>query len=370
MVAVLLAAVLSACVPHVGVGRAPDADRTVRFRQGELLPNLGPEARVDLGLRAACEDLAAAATTIDARLTPGAVRLATERAGYPGVARFIRFVGDSSLPSELLGVIPRDEPVDVAWSWRDFPDGRRWWVLGWAPRRMLLDPVPSTVVEGGGVGVRVEGGLSPRLFVQGPVGPVRELDVNSGSTRWVGGMDEVGPWRLEVVDGDRVELIFSVFVGGKFPEIVSLPAPVPADDPVASAARLYAALDGLRAQHGLPPLVALTEFEPLVREQAACIAVGGEALHRSDLCPGVASRAAKQFFPRGHFRENVAAATTATEAWDALLASPGHVANLLCTDCSHVAIGAAPVPGGEARIFYVWELMSFPEGTPTLIPSR
>lgn len=370
MVAVLLAGVLSGCVPHGGRGLEPAPEITIRFRPGELLPNLGPEARIDVGLRAACEDLAAAATTIDARLTPGAVRLAAERAGYPGVARFIRFVGDSSLPTELLAVIPLDEPVDVGWSWRDFPDGRRWWVLGWAPRRMLLDPVPATVAVGGGVGIRVEGGISPRLFVQGPSGPVRELDVNAGSTRWVGGMDESGLWRLEVVDGDRVELIFSVFVGGTFPKIVSLPAPVPADDPVASAARLYAALDGMRAQHGLPPLAPLTEFEPLVREQAACIAVGGQALHRSDLCPGVASRAADRFFPRGHFRENVAAATTATEAWDALLASPGHVANLLCADCTHVAIGAAPVPGGEARIFYVWELMWFPEGNPKAIPVR
>lgn len=370
MHAVVFAGLLSGCGPHHGALERPQIGPTVRFRPGDMLPNLGPEAQVDLGLRAACEDLAAAATSMDARLTPGAVRLAAERAGYPGVARFIRFAGDSSLPSQLLDAIPRDEAVDVGWSWRDFPDGRRWWVLGWAPRRMLLDPVPATIEAGGGVGIRVEGGVSPRLFVQSPTGAVRELDVNAGSARWVGSMDEPGPWRMEVVDSDRVELVFSVFVGGTFPKIVSLPAPVPPDDPVASAARLYAALDGLRSQHGLPPLAALPEFEPMVREQAACIAQGGEALHRSDLCPGVASRAADRFFPRGHFRENVAAATTATEAWDALLASPGHVANLLCTDCSHIAIGAAPVPGGEARIFYVWELMWFPEGNPKPIPSR
>ena len=359
-----------ACVPH-GPGAVPgDPAVTVRFRPGDALPNLGPEANIDLGLRAACESLAAAASTADARLTPAAVRLAAERAGYPGVARFIGFVGDSSLPTALLDAIPRDQAVDVGWSWRDFADGRRWWVLGWAPRRILIDPLPGTAALGAGVGVRIEGGSAPRLFVASPAGGVREFDMNPGSTRWVGGMDQAGSWRLEIVDGDRVELLFSVFIGGTFPSLGTLPPPVPADEPVAAASRMYVALDGLRAHNGLPPLSVLVDFEPLVREQAACIATGGEALHRTDLCPGVAARAAERFFPRGHFRENVAAATTATEAWDALLASPGHVANLLCEDCTHVAIGAAPVPGGESRLFFVWELMSFPEGEPHPLRSR
>jgi uncharacterized protein YkwD len=155
-----------------------------------------------------------------------------------------------------------------------------------------------------------------------------------------------------------------VFAGGDFAPLAPLPAAVPPDEPVAAAARLYSALDGLRAVNGLPALSPMPAFEPLVREQAACIATGGEALHRTDLCPGFAARATERFFPRGHYRENVAIATTSAEAWDALLSSPGHVANLLCTECTHVAIGAAAEPRPDGRVFFVWELMNFPEGEP------
>lgn len=363
LIAAFLAAFL-ACVPHQTTGASAVSTPKIGFRPVDSLTTLGPEARVDRGLRTACEELALAANHPDARLTPGAVRLAAERAGFPGVARFMRVSGTAELPEALLAEIPRGQPVDVGWAWRDFPDGRRWWVLGWAPRRLLVDDLPRSVPLGGGVGIRVEGGVSPRLFVASPAGAVKEYDLHAGSTRWVGGLDRAGAWRFEVVDGDRVELLFSVFAGGEFPPLTALPAPVPLDEPVAAAARLYAAVDGLRAVNGLPALAPLPAFEPLVREQAACIALGGEALHRTDLCPGFAARATERFFPRGRFRENVAIATTGAEAWDALLSSPGHVANLLCADCTHIAIGAAAEPIQDGRLFFVWELMTFPDGEP------
>ena len=52
--------------------------------------------------------------------------------------------------------------------------------------------------------------------------------------------------------------------------------------------------------------------------------------------------------------------------------SPGHLANLLCEECTHASIGVAlePVTDRTPRLFVVWELLRFPEGPPQAIPKR
>ncbi len=342
----------------------------IRSRPGDELPALGPGALVDRGLRDAAERLAAAATSPEARLTQGAVRSALDLAGYPGAARFVKVVAGTDLPAGLLDNVPRGEPIDVGWAWRDFGDGRRWWVLGWAPRRATLDPLPRDLAPGGGVGVRVTGAPAARLFVASPRGVVTEYDLAAGSTRWVGGLDEPGEWRFEVVDHDRVELVWTHFAASSPPVLTALPSERGVESPMDVPPRLYDAVDALRAANGLGALARFPEFEPLVREQAACIAAGGEALHRSDLCPGVAARAAQGWYPRGAFHEDVAVASGAAEAWAGLRASPGHLANLLCRDCTHLSIGAALEPAADPRLFIVFELMRFPEGEPEAIRRR
>ena len=134
--------------------------------------------------------------------------------------------------------------------------------------------------------------------------------------------------------------------------------------------RLYDAVDRLRAANGLAPLARFAAFEPLVTDHAACLAEGGQAVHRSSACPGVAARATAGWYPRGAFHEDVAVASGAAEAWEGLRASPGHLANILCRDCTHIAIGAAAEPTLDPRLFIVFELMRFSEGEPQPIERR
>lgn len=365
--ALLLPLVLG-CAPKSLPAEAPVP--MVRFREADPLPALGPAARVDRGLRAAAEMLAAAAATPEARLTQGAVRTALDTAGYPGAARFVRVVAGAELPPSLLDTLPRGEAVDVGWAFRDFPDGRRWWVLGWAPRRVDLDPLPRDLAPGAGVGVRVTGAPASRLFVASPGDVVREYDLQDGSTRWVGGLGGPGAWRFEVVDGDRVELAWTHFVSAAPPPLLSLPTARVVESPSEVPSRLYDAVDRLRAANGLGALARFTPFEPLVAAHAACLAEGGEAVHRSAACPGVAARATAGWYPRGAFHEDVAVASGAAEAWDGLRASPGHLANLLCRDCTHITIAAALEPTLDPRLFIVFELMRFSEGEPEPIERR
>lgn len=356
-------ALLLAC--HAPIVEAPVAtDDVYRHRPGDALPAIGPEARVDRGLRAAAEALASAATTPDARLNPGAVRGALELGGYPGPARFVRVIGTKELPDSLIASIPGDVAVDVGWAWRDFADGRRWWVLGWSPRRLKLDPVPTVIAPGRGVGVRVEGAKAPRLFVVSPSGSWKTYTIARGDTRWIGGLREVGDWRFEVVDGDRVELLFGVHVGEPVPPLPPLASAKPLENPITAVDGLYRRVNELRKVNGLAPLKRFVDFEMLVREQASCLASEGVAAHSSVLCPGVPGRATQGWYPRGHFYEDVAVADTAAEAWETLLASPGHLANILCADCTHLSVGAAIEPATDPRLFVVWEAMAFPQGEP------
>lgn len=359
----LLLAAMLACAPKASLPSA-GADAALRPRPGAELPSLGPQARQDRGLIAAAEALAGAATNPEARLTTDAVRTALAIGHYPGAARFVRVLGGTDLPPALLEGIPRDVPVDVGWAWRDFADGSRWWVLGWSPRRVSLDPVPSRVEPGQGVGVRVEGATNGRLFVVSPGGTWRDFSLVPGQTRWVGNLDDPGEHRFEVVDGDRVELLFGVFVGGAPAPLAPLPSQPPPPDPLRSVDELYAAANGLRRANGLAPLSRFTTFEPLAREQAACLSLAGKVAHDSTACPGVPGRASQGWFPRGHYYENLAVADSTTEAWEALLASPGHLANLLCAECTHLSIGAAIEPSAERRVYVVWEAMVFPQGEP------
>lgn len=361
----LLWAVLSCARPlgHDDVA----APATVAYRPGDPLPALGPDARVDRGLRAAAEELAAGATSRDARLAPGAVRLALARAGYPGDARFLRAVAGPELPPALLDALPHGVPVDVGWAWRDLPGGERWWVVGWAERPLSVDPLRRDLSLDEGVGLRVDGARDPRLLLGRPDGSVVTLRMASGETRWIDRFPYPGEYRVEVVDGDRVALLFSLFVDTPPAAAAPLPGPAAAEPVAEAEAWLYAALGELRSRAGAAPVKRFAGFEPHARAHAACLGAAGVVAHDTARCPGVPALAERTHHPHARHHEDVAAADRAAEAWERTLDSPGHRLNLLCEPCTHASIGAARVDG---RLFAVFELLEFPEGEPGEIPRR
>ena len=183
---------------------------------------------------------------------------------------------------------------------------------------------------------------------------------------------------MEVVSrGDRttqVLLRWSQFVDITPPNVATLQrGSLDSPNPFEATTELYKALNELRESSGLQPVERFVPFEPLARQHAALMASSGVVDHTiPGRTAGVASKAQKTFHPGARHYENLAAAPDWKEAMDMVTLSPGHLANLLCEDCSHASIGVAlePVIDRVPRLFVVWEMLNFPHGSPKPIQPR
>lgn len=348
---------------------------------GQLLLTVAPGASWDRNLARAVDELVLAHTTRAVHLAPAALSAAAARAGYPGQARFARTLNGGAFPQELVDeliVAANGEPVDVALSRRSWADGTTLWVLGWAPRRATLDPIPRDLSLDQAVPVRVDlpdGATEARLFVAAPSGGVEELRLTDGAARWVDLFHEPGVYRLEVVaeraGQTEVVLLWSHAVEAPLPTVRLPPAEsLPPPHPRAAEQELLRLLNERRTAQGLRPVQPFPLFEPLAREHSAYMASSGVLAHVvPGVTPGVPVRAARMANPDARHYENVAAALTAQDALALVWDSPGHRRNLLCAPCTHAAIGVALEPALQRRprLFVTWELLEFPQGTPSSI---
>lgn len=343
---------------------------------GVWLTRVLPNSQWDSALASAATELISTLRTPVRMMSPQAMSVATSRAGFPGAARFGKTVTNGSFPSNLVDPILRaaqGRPVDVGLAKREFADGQVLWVMGWAPHIADIDPMPRTVPLDSGLTIRIDriNKGDARLFVAPPDAPVRELSMTSGVARWVDGFDVPGEYRFEVVAADKglgeVALLFSVFADMQPYRMPNAPLPPDAaPDPREAEAYLLDELNKLRADHGLRPVVPFDLFDRLTREHSALMGHMGIVAH--DL-PGhgtVAKRAADLAHPRAEHFQNVAGAPTAKDALKMVELSPAHLKNLLCSECTHVSIGASlePVLDRIPRLFVTWELLAFPQGMP------
>jgi hypothetical protein len=382
---------------------APEPAATVRFRplpdpvleEANWLVERVPGATWDAGLASAARELARASANRNSRLTPAATWQALALAGYPGHARFARRINGGAWPDALAeelasAALLRNQAVDVALVRRDYADGLTLWIGAIAHRPALLDPIPRDLVLDERVPVVVEvldkgGGdpfsrvPDPILFVSRPSGDVSSHEIVSGHARYLDVFHEPGVYQLELVSrtstDTQVVLNWSHFVDIEPPALAPVPGVSASEpqDPMEATDALYVELNKLRSKAGVQPLSRFEAFEPLAREHAALMAAHGTLGHRiPQVTEGVAARAARGFHPRALHREDLAAAPTWREALDITRLSPGHLANLLCEECTHASIGVAlePVTDRVPRLFVVWELLRFPEGPPQAIPKR
>jgi hypothetical protein len=348
---------LLACVPPQPL--AETSIPTVAFEAGS---SLNPDFR----LQAAVEELVAAATRPEARLTPRAVRLALARAGV--AANTSLFLDRDGAP--LWSRVPR-HVTGIATAERSFEAGNRLRVVAWTQSHRSLAELPLLLAPENRIWMQVGGQGALRLLVAGPwqeegdfldPGPVTERRIESGIQEMLPAFTTPGEYRLELVDGERVELLWSVFVGMAVPPPVPLPGPVVRGSTEEAEDWIFSALDRLRGRYGLPPLRRWPLLEPLLREQAGCLLDAGVVAHEAPGCPSMGERSTEAFYPRPRLHEDLATGDTPEEAWEQLMSSPGHVQNLLCRRCTAVSLATVRAPQGHQLLLI--DLLEFPEGEP------
>lgn len=360
----------------------------VRFRPedpsseaGRMLVDAVPLAQWDRGLEQAASELLSVSTNASTLIDPRSQSLALARAGYPGQARFARLMNGGAFPADLADQAAlsarTDVPVHVALASRQFGDGTTLWIVAWCPQVANIDPIPRDLALDDTLALRVDepDGGALRLYMAPPTGPVDELQMTSGVSRWVDRFHEPGVYRLEVVrprgDIDEIVFLFSIYVDTEPQPVSALPkVPEGPPNPIEAEAWLFDALNETRVSRGLAKVAWFPLFNSLAREHSAFMAATTQVGHRiPGTTEGVAERAGQLAHPRAEHHENVAAAPTAAYAHALVVDSPGHLRNLLCEDCTHAVVGAAlePVLDRPPRLFVTWEILAFPAGVPQAI---
>ena len=176
----------------------------------------------------------------------------------------------------------------------------------------------------------------------------------------IGGWEEPGEYRIEVLLRENVEFLFSVFVDVPLPPVGSLPMPVIPETPEEAEAALWGTLQEVRRSLRLPMLRAFPLIRPYLEAQAACLDRYDLLAHRSPQCPSVPDRSHERLYPHPRHWEIVASGENVAEIRELLWYSPAHMQTLACTECAaaEIAVRAAP----EEGLIAVIELLGFPHG--------
>lgn len=236
-------------------------------------------------------------------------------------------------------------------------------MLSW--RWVDLEPIPRRVEAGSPLSVR--GRLTgehrnPTIVVATPDGQVRRLPAGSGPEFDVRIPTEAaGVYQVELVGrgehGDTVIANFPVYVGRAIPERVSFGATAVQGRDVESVRReLLAMLNTTRSEAGLRPLtehaglaeVALSHSEDMVAHDF----IG----HTSPSTGSAADRVRAASLSSGLVLENIGRGYGAQEIHRGLMESPGHRANLVNPDVTHVGIGIVAQAEGARSAFIVTQV--------------
>lgn len=238
-------------------------------------------------------------------------------------------------------------------------------------RKAVLDPFPHHLPRTG-LSQTLSGKLlpplsAPELFVTRPNGEVERPTVqrvgdDGFSTPLHFGAP--GHYAVEVVGhgpaGPEVAALFSVWVGeappvARAPERISDSEPAPED---ASAPRILARIDRLRASAGLPPLTDDPALDALARAYSARMAHEHFMAHVDPSGETLSDRLRRAGYAFETAGENLASAPSARAAESSLERSPGHRANLLEPRFDRAGVGIAVEHVDGVRQVLITELFA------------
>jgi uncharacterized protein YkwD len=241
-----------------------------------------------------------------------------------------------------------------------------------------LEPVARALPVGATVSLRGRlhsGFVRPEAFVTAPDGKVlTRMPLGGDSARFAGSFrcgPEQGRYQVEVTGEDR----FGATVLANFPIWCGVPAPSSAqavaparasgggDEQAATPAQaeqvVLRLLNADRARAGLGPLAWDDALAGVARGHSLDMAAHGFFGHVSPTTGSAADRMRRAGVDAMLILENVARAFTPGEAERGLMNSPGHRANILNRDATHVGVGVA-FDGSSGRELLVTQLFSRP----------
>ncbi len=258
-------------------------------------------------------------------------------------------------------------------------DGRpyrwRWGVLA-VDRLVQMRAFPSSGSPGASLPLqfRLQGGLtSPEVWVLLPGGRVKRLP--AGRPQHSGGFAvatvPLGPTRgilrVEIVghgpEGPEVAANFPVFVGEAAPRKWSGFAP-PDEGWVRTAHQAETLMIRLvnqdRTRWGLPPLMVDPRLVRIARAHSRDMAVNGYFGHTSPRQGTLATRLQAADYPAVWCGENIAEADSIAGAEADLMRSPGHRANILAVEATHLGIGIIARPAGTGTHWLITQEFARP----------
>ncbi len=236
--------------------------------------------------------------------------------------------------------------------------GERWMVIALSRRRLRLGAVPRRLARGERLVLQgaVEAGLrAPTLSLAHPDGRVEDQPLGEGPDFLARvPLDAAGVWQVELeatgAEGNTVLANFPVYVDTAPPATPEDGAPEQVGDPVEVEAALFRLLNEARVRAHLPPLAVLPALAEAARAHCQDMAEHRFVAHNSPTQGTTSERLQRAGLRSGLTLENVARGYGPTEIFDGLMASPGHRANILNPDVTHVGVGVVRDPSGNGLL--------------------
>jgi uncharacterized protein YkwD len=234
----------------------------------------------------------------------------------------------------------------------------RWMVIALTRRRLRLEAVPRQLARGERLVLQgaIEAGLrAPTLSLAHPDGRVEDQPLGEGPEFLARvPLDARGVWQVELEatgpEGNTVLANFPVYVDTAAPQTAEDGAPEQVGDPAEVEAALFGMLNATRAREHLPPLALLAGLTAAARAHCQDMAEHRFVAHNSPTQGSTADRLQRAGLRSGLMLENVARGYGPREIFDGLMASPGHRANILNPEVTHVGIGVVRDPSGNGLL--------------------
>lgn len=245
-------------------------------------------------------------------------------------------------------------------------DGLQLVVVALSRRGLTLSPVRRQQPAGN---LRLQGELTagltrPSFVITRPDGDTERIPAGSGPGFQMNlPATAPGVYQVEVMakggEGDTVVANFPIYVDTEAPSEITLAGEEDAGEAGNDGAVEEALLEAAnreRAEAGLPPVVRMESLDQVARLHSVDMRDNEFVGHASPTTGGAAQRVAAAQIQTGLVLENIGRGYGAGEIHRGLMGSPGHRANLLNPDVTHVGIGVVSEPEGDRRAFLATEV--------------